>query len=179
MAASSWNATIAFILLHEGGFSDHKADPGGATYRGVTLAVFRAWRANYRLTATDLRNMEESETIALYESLYWNAVEGDLLPIGVDLMTADMAVNAGVRRSGMHLQECAGMTGRDIDGAVGPKTLEAVRAVHPSVLVSALNARHERHYKQLRTFNTFGRGWMNRLGKRTALANELLSEASA
>lgn len=33
---------LALVLVHEGGFVNHPADPGGATNKGVTIGTFRA-----------------------------------------------------------------------------------------------------------------------------------------
>jgi len=176
MAASSWPASIAEVLASEGGWSDHKSDPGGATNRGITIAVFRMWRGNYALGPKDLRALSEAESKAIYRSEYWNAVQGDALPPGIDHLVFDMACNAGVRRSSLQLQD---VVGADPDGVIGPRTLQRVGmfADKLDVMIDSLRDAHEAHYKSLRTFSTFGKGWMARLGRRTALARELLREA--
>jgi lysozyme family protein len=37
---SNFSEALNVILHHEGLWSDHKDDPGGATMKGVTMAVF-------------------------------------------------------------------------------------------------------------------------------------------
>ena len=164
------------MLASEGGFVDHPRDPGGATNRGITIAVFRMWRGDYRLTPPQLRAMTEEEAKAIYRSEYWNACHCDELPHGVEHMVFDMAVNAGVRRSSLQLQD---VVGADPDGVIGPRTLQRVSmfADKVSVMIDSLRDAHEAHYKSLRTFDVFGRGWLARLARRTALARELLREA--
>ena len=34
---------LAFTLHQEGGYVDNRADPGGATNMGITLATYREW----------------------------------------------------------------------------------------------------------------------------------------
>ena len=46
MANSDYERALAFTLTFEGGFSNHSADSGGATMRGVTQAVFWAYLSN-------------------------------------------------------------------------------------------------------------------------------------
>ena len=165
------------MLASEGGYVDHPKDPGGATNRGITIAVFRVWRGNHRLAPKDLRELGEEETRAIYRDLYWNACHADELPPGVDHSTFDMAVNAGVRRSVVQLQQATGMASRDQDGAVGPRTLAAVFGEHPGIIIDTLERIHEAHYRSLAHFPTFGRGWLARTARRAALARELHNEA--
>lgn len=174
MAAVNFPAALKFVLEHEGGWSNHPADPGGATNFGITLATYRRWRDRPALTAGDLRDIGHDEVRAIYEVEYWNAVHADELPSGVDLAVFDMGVNAGVRRSALQLQTAIGMTGRQLDGAIGPVTLAAVREGNDARTVASLGELHEGHYRGLTTFAVFGRGWMRRLDGRLSLARELL-----
>jgi len=145
--------------------------------KGITLRKFREWRNNQALVREDLRRITDDEVKVIYRVEYWNTVHGDELPPGVDHVVFDMGVNAGVRRSGMMLQRAASMPARDHDGVVGPRTLLAVSRSAPKALIEALAQFHEHHYRALRHFDTFGAGWMARLGRRRALAHELVDEA--
>jgi lysozyme family protein len=178
MVASSWPASIAEVLASEGGWSDHPRDPGGATMMGITLAVFRVWRGNHQLGRRELRKITEEEVKAIYRDLYWNAVQADYLIAGIDHVVFDMAVNAGVRRSSLQLQMAIEMSGADLDGVIGPRTLAAHRAQDTLHVIGRLGELHEAHYRGLRTFDVFGAGWMARLGRRLRLAHELLQPGS-
>ena len=177
VAASSWPASIAEVLASEGGWSDHAKDPGGATMQGITLRVFRVWRNNQMLGRADLRAITEDEVRAIYRVEYWNTVHADELPPGVDHAVFDMGVNAGFRTSAMMLQRAAAMPAREQDGVIGPRSLAAVSRSAPKAIIEALAQFHENHYRSLRAFDTFGKGWLARLGRRVALAHELVREA--
>jgi lysozyme family protein len=41
---SEFERALQRVLAHEGGFSNHPKDPGGATMKGVTQATYDAWR---------------------------------------------------------------------------------------------------------------------------------------
>ena len=45
---SNYDQSLHWVLQHEGGFSDHKADPGGATNKGITQKTYDAYRADAR-----------------------------------------------------------------------------------------------------------------------------------
>ena len=177
MAASSWPASIAEVLASEGGFVDHPRDPGGATNFGVTLAVFKQWRGTRHVSKNDLIRIEVAEVRAIYEALYWNVLHADELPHGVDHMIFDAGVNTGNRRAAVQVQRVAGMDVAQQDGVIGPRTLAAIRRHAPEVIIASLARVHEAHYRSLGHFPTFGRGWLSRLERRIALANELLREA--
>lgn len=161
------------VLRHEGGYVDHPKDPGGATNLGVTLGTAKAagldMDGDGDVDKVDVRLLKPRDVRAVYRNNYWLAVGCDSLPAGVDLMVFDLAVNSGVRRAAVFLQECVGAKA---DGKVGPMTLGAARRLPPGELVLRLRNRRERFYRGLPTFPTFGRGWMRRLNEVFAKADE-------
>ncbi len=82
------------------------------------------------------------------------------LPRGIDLMVFDFGVNAGPGRAVSLLQR---LVGAKVDGSVGPKTLEAVRAATCLDLIDRYAAEREIYYRSLPTFGDFGRGWLARV----------------
>lgn len=157
---------LPHILKYEGGYSDHPRDPGGATMRGVTLAVYQAWLGK-PVSKEQLKAIPDAHLQAIYEKNYWKAAHCDELPAGVDLMVFDLAVNSGPGRAKKYLQRAAGVAE---DGAIGPATLAAVKARTPLALITAIAASREAFYRSLSTFPTFGKGWMARLADVTATA---------
>jgi lysozyme family protein len=163
---------LAKVLVHEGGWSDHPADPGGATMRGITLATFRSFYKNNRLSKDDLRKITDAQIAEIYRKRYWDAVKGDDLPAGVDYAVFDFGVNSGPSRAVKFLQRIVGTAQ---DGVIGPQTLTAVnRTGAPEVIRLLCDARLA-WLKTLSTFATFGRGWTTRVNavKRDAQAMRL------
>lgn len=156
---ANWDEALKHILKYEGGYVNHPADPGGMTNLGVTKRVWEEWTGK-PATEADMRALTPELVGPLYKKRYWDAVSGDLLPSGVDLCVFDCAVNAGVGRASKFLQQAVGVTA---DGQIGPKTLEAVTKMPADELVEKFCNLRETHYKSLPTFDTFGKGWMNRL----------------
>ncbi|WP_420344054.1 glycoside hydrolase family 108 protein [Paenirhodobacter sp.] len=160
MAKENFAACLAQVLLSEGGWSDHPADPGGATMKGITLATYRKYRPG--ATKADLRAIADAEVAQIYREGYWNAVRGDDLPAGLDLVAFDAAVNSGTGRAAKWLQSAVGAVA---DGRIGAGTAAAAHAARlPDAIRRALQARKS-FLISLSTWKTFGRGWSARLSR--------------
>jgi len=157
---SNFDTCLAETLKWEGGWSNHKDDPGGPTMRGVIQRVYDAWRKRNNLPKRSVRQIEEAELQAIYRENYWQLVRGDELPPGVDLCVFDYGVNSGPSRSISHLQEVLGVK---VDGNMGPVTLDAINAADPVEIVSKLCARRRKFLRQIRTYHVFGKGWERRV----------------
>jgi len=160
MSNRRFSECVAIVLRHEGGFVEHPSDPGGATKYGITLRTLREWRGDDTLTADDVRALTEAEAREIYLARYWNPIRGDELPPGVDLAVFDFAVNSGVRRAARELQAVVGVPQ---DGAIGRVTLAAVREHDPSIVIANLCERRRAFLRSLKTYDTFGRGWLRRV----------------
>lgn len=161
----SFQRALQQVLHHEGGWSDHPRDPGGATMKGVTLKTYSAFLGR-QATKDELRNIPDEHLERLYRTGYWDAVRGDDLPAGIDMMVFDFAVNAGRKRAIITLQRAVNMPAAQQDGIIGPGTLAAVRDLcnrtgAVSVATSYATLR-ELFYRELKTFDAFGKGWLRR-----------------
>lgn len=162
----NFDACLAHSLAHEGCWSDHKADPGGATMKGITLATYRAWKGK-SATKQDLRNISDAEVAAIYRAWYWQPMRCDDLPAGLDLVAFDAAINSGPSRSAKWLQSALGVA---VDGRVGPATVAAANAAVTSTAIKAACAKRMTFLKGLRTWPTFGKGWSRRVNEVEAAA---------
>jgi lysozyme family protein len=157
---SDFNSALAAVLLSEGGYVCDPQDPGGATNRGITQAVYDDWRQNRNLEKQDVKLLSPAETCAIYKKLYWDAVSGDELPSGVDYCTFDFAVNSGVARAVRYLQRAAGVAP---DGQIGPVTLSAVSSQSPKDIIGKMCVARLNFLRQLPTYDHFGNGWTRRV----------------
>ena len=130
----NFKRSLGEVLQSEGGYVNHKKDPGGHTNKGVTLRTFRFWYGPDR-TVQDLKNITTQQVTRIYREGYWEKVRADELPLGLDLLLFDMAVNAGPGRAIKLLQAALGVTQ---DGVLGPITLGAIRKVKPEKLLKDL-----------------------------------------
>lgn len=140
-----FEACHAITAKWEGGWSNHKADPGGKTMYGVTEAVFHAWLKARGMPIRPVRTITMEEAKALYRSNYWKAVGADRLFPGVDLATYDAAVNAGVSRGRKWLLASLDKQDRH------DRTVKAICAARLSFK------------RGLAIWKTFGKGWTNRV----------------
>ena len=143
------------LLGHEGGYSDNKADPGGATMWGVTERVARA----HGYTG-HMRDLPVALAKQIYRASYWDAVRADELPAPVRYSVFDAAVNSGVGQSVKWLQRALGVSD---DGAIGPKTLAAAQAADGQVLKAKMLGARLQFMTDLATWPSFGRGWARRV----------------
>lgn len=151
---------ISRCLIHEGGYTNDPQDPGGPTNWGITIWDARLyWKKS--ATAADVRAMPKSVAITIYEKKYWDALQCDDLPSGVDDSIFDYGVNSGIARSGKVLRRVVGVI--TDDWRVTPKVLDQVRKRNPADLVNAINDERMRFLRSLRTFPHFGGGWTRRV----------------
>ncbi len=150
----NFDQAFTTLLSHEGGYSDHPADPGGATRFGITETVAR--EAGYR---GDMRELPMDLAKRIYKARYWDAVRADELPEAVRYAVFDAAVNSGPRQAVLWLQRAVGVKA---DGIIGPQTLAAVRAADPERLLRLVLAQRLRFMTGLPSWAAFGRGWARR-----------------
>jgi lysozyme family protein len=91
--------------------------------------------------------------------MYADKVCFDKLPDGLNWAVLDWAVNSGTGRAAKALQK---LVGAKQDGAIGPKTLQAVRNHDPAELIDKLHDSRQKFYEGLSHFKTFGKGWTRR-----------------
>jgi lysozyme family protein len=169
MTASNFPAELTDELVYEGGYVDDPRDPGGMTDFGITLATLSAFLGR-SATKADLTGMSAETKLTIYRREYWDAIDGDALPSGLDLCVFDMAVNGGPARAIKMLQYCVGA---DEDGVMGPQTLGLVNAATDMMsLMLFYTVQRVDFYRSLPGYPTFGNGWLARVAsvKRQALA---------
>ena len=153
---------IALAFDVEGGFVNHPDDPGGATNHGVTRGTLAHYRGR-PVSIQEVKDLTKDEAWTIFKELYWDKVGGDDLPAGVDIIAFDFGVNSGPRTAIEKLQEVVGVK---VDGVLGPKTLAAVRASYEAGgLITEYTMRRLEYLADLKTFTTFGRGWVRRVVK--------------
>ena len=151
---------IAHVLAAEGGLVNDPKDPGGVTKFGISQRSY---------PALDIRALSLDEAKAIYQRDYWDQIQGEALPAGLDLLVLDHAVNAGPARAVRLLQHLVGVPE---DGLMGPVTLAGVAIADPQDLIARYSELRLDFYRDLPTWRHFGAGWSRRVhrARRAALA---------
>lgn len=161
----SFDSSFAHVLSWEGGYTDDPQDPGGATNKGITRRTLAEWKGR-AVTKEEVRELTVEEAKRIYRGLYWDKINGDELPCGIDLAVFDAAVNQGPKRAAKFLQKALGVKA---DGVIGPVTVAAAHrwatghSWRLKELLRQLHVQRAVSYASLLTFKAFGRGWMARL----------------
>lgn len=174
MSDTNYGASLQLVLAHEGGFVHHPSDPGGATNKGVTQAVYDRYRRARNLSVRSVRSIEDREVEEIYRKSYWALVDGDRLPAGLDYAVFDYGVNSGTGKAVKDLQRTLnqksdyyGVLGKlKVDGLMGDGTIAAAcNAANTDevALIEDYCNRRIGFLKSLKTFKVFGRGWTRRV----------------
>ena len=155
----NFTQSLALLLKEEGGFSNNPKDPGGMTNLGVTKKVWEDF-CGHSVDELTMRSLTPERVAPLYKQKYWDTCKCDDLPSGVDYAVFDMAVNSGPARAAKFLQEVVGVR---TDGMIGNQTLEAIKMIIPSQIVTEFCEKRLAFLQGLPTWQTFGRGWGNRV----------------
>jgi lysozyme family protein len=115
-----------------------------------------------------MRQLSQATAQQIAYAVYWEPYSLDALPFPIAFNVFDGIYNGGPAVK--WLQEAVG--GLVVDGNLGPITVAAVKAGNLSAIVGKFNALRLQYLTSLATWETFGKGWANRI------ANNLLKGLS-
>lgn len=162
------------LFRHEGGFVDDPLDPGGATHRGITLGTFAHCSRELlgiAPTLDALRALTEMQAATIYKALYWDVIRGDEMPSQqIADMVCDFQVNAGAASARL-LQRVLNQAGAHprltVDGAIGSRTMTALRAADPCQIHALFQQGRRDYYRHIVTLRPslgkFLKGWLRRV----------------
>ena len=161
---ANFNVFLRKLLRLEGGYVNHKNDRGGCTNKGVTLNTFKKYYGSV-MDCDDLRNITEDQVGYIYKNGYWDPCWGDKIQCSkIAQLLVDWAVNSGTKTAIKGIQK---IVGTDVDGIMGPMTLNAINTFPAKDLFDALKETRKNFYYDLvekdETQEVFLEGWMNRL----------------
>jgi len=141
----------------------------GSKY-GVTPKVLGAHRRLGRpATREEIASITRAEAKAIFKAQYWDRVQGDALPSGLDYAVADFAYNSGEANAVKPLQRLLGVR---VDGALGPVTLAALKRMPFGIIDEYCDARLA-FLKTTYGWPKYGKGWTKRVEDVRAAAKRL------
>jgi len=154
---------LLFTLPHEGGYTNHPADPGGATNKGITQRVYDEYRKSKGLIPFDVLSISQNDIHEIYETKYWNPSKAEDMPLTVGVVHFDTAVNLGLGQAAKLLQRVLNVPD---DGIIGSVTMAVLDAWDEDVIAKQYIDKREQFYKDLAKnkpqFGVFLKGWLNR-----------------
>lgn len=164
---SSYEDAFKKVVGHEGGFTANPKDRGNWTSGKIGVGELKGTKYGISAMAyphLDIRNLTLDQARAIYKRDYWDRVKGDQLTFPVAFNVFDGAVNSGVLRSILWLQEAVGVTA---DGILGPKTLAAVKARTDAELIARYCSRRLLFLTSMNdtAWSEFGRGLVARVAR--------------
>jgi lysozyme family protein len=139
-AMSEFGPALDVVLAHEGGLSDHPADPGGLTNMGITLATFRDYRGP-QATGDELRHLTRGDAAKIYGDLWWNRYGyGRIADQRCATKLFDCSVNMGAKRAHVLAQQATNALGvaLAVDGILGEQSIAGINACDPDQWLNAM-----------------------------------------
>ena len=146
------------LLGHEGGYTNHKNDPGGETNWGISKRSY---------PHTDIARLTRDEAKHIYKRDFWDKL-GSADP-AIKFQVFDFAVNAGIQTAVRKLQAAIEVAD---DGHWGPVSDAKLAECDKNDVLMRFAAQRLRFYTLLSTFGTFGKGWVNRVAAQLDYASE-------
>lgn len=161
MAKENFARSLKLVLVDEGGLDDDPHDHGGRTAYGIIQREYDGYRRRHGKEPRDVWKITIEEYSEIYHHRYWQPV-CDRLPLGLDYVFFDDAVNTGPRQAARNLQRALGNV--RVDGFVGDATLGACAdCVDLTGLIKRYCEQRRQFYRCLKQFPRYGKGWLNRV----------------
>lgn len=167
MTAANWPNCFKLTIGSEGGYDRHTEDRGNWTSGQIGVGELKGTKYGIAAMAypnLDIKNLTIEDARDIYKRDYWPKVAGDQQPEGVDLVVWDIGVNSGPGRA---IAIEAKALKSDIKTATGLAAL--ARTLPDKVpVIQQMCALRASFYRSLKTFGTFGKGWLARNAKMEA-----------
>jgi lysozyme family protein len=164
----NFEPALARVLVYEGGLVKLPTE-NWLTNKGITQGVYNSWRARQNLPQQSVAQISDAEVSAIYTMDYWDRMDCDEMPAGVDFCLFDAAVNSGVAGATSWAQAVVEV---NVDGDFGPRTKAAIMGDDPVNFIEAFNSHRLGTLQRLPNWRVYGKGWAARIanGEKTELA---------
>lgn len=176
MAANNYENCLAFVWRPENDgqpYHNDANDPGGNTNMGITQ---NSWNeaVSAGLVSGELKDASLDQLELILRKNYWDTCKCESIVRGVDLVVFNMAMISGPAEAARLLQSVVGI---QVDGAIGPITLEATNTRPADELIVALTSRDESFFATLPGAKYFDHGWDRRADDCRELALSMVTNS--
>jgi lysozyme family protein len=160
MYSTKFLKAFDYLLKHEGGYVNDKADPGGETNSGISKRSY---------PNLDIKNLTLEQAKEIYFRDFW--LKGKYEQINdenIAIKLFDLGVNVGINQANKLIQRALRATGTQVteDGIIGPITLKAINEADPTDLLAALKSEAAGYYRLIANLKPsqkkFITGWLRR-----------------
>lgn len=125
---------VEFVLSHEGGYSDHEHDRGGATKYGISLRFLRNANINIDdeliINENDILSLSKEKAKSIYKKYWWDKYKYYLIDnIQIAAKLFDFSINMSGKRAHKLIQSAVNKSPGfplKVDGLFGEKTLKEI-----------------------------------------------------
>ena len=161
MSYDNWEQCFLLVIKTEGGYVNNPKDPGGPTNLGCTKTTWEEF-VGHEVSINDIKALTPNDVMPLYKAKYWDRINGDVLPSGIDYAVFDFAINSGLTRAAKTLQSVLGV---DEDGEIGPASIDAAQKANAGQVASLVCEKRLAFLQSLPTWSTFSSGWGRRVAE--------------
>jgi lysozyme family protein len=149
-----FDAAVAVVLAHEGGFQDDPQDPGNWSGGAIGAGVCRGTKFGISAKSypdLDIAALGEADACAIYRRDWWDRLGLARLPAPLAAKLLDAAVNLGPRPAIACLQRALNANGCTIaeDGLLGPATIAAAQSVPADAALTTTRDALAEHYRAI------------------------------
>lgn len=160
------------VIGHEGGFQKDPKDRGNWTSGKIGVGQLKGTK--YGLAAMtypdlDIENLTVEDAKKIYHRDWWVKLGMDKFHPAMSFQMFDAAINHGMHNATKILQRAVGA--KD-DGSIGPKTIDSVKLVELNDLLMLFLAERLQFMTDIKTFDTYGRGWSRRISNNLKIATK-------
>lgn len=147
------------LLDNEGGYVNHPDDPGGETKFGISKRSY---------PHLNIKDLTREQAVGIYWTDFWEEVECEQYHESICFDMLDAAVNHGCRKAKQFLQQAVQVLA---DGIIGPRTKRAIQQTDHNDIILRFNAYRIKYFITLKNFQSFSKGWMDRVANNMIYAS--------
>jgi lysozyme family protein len=172
MLTKSFDKCFERVIGHEGGFQNMHDDRGNWTTGVVGKGTLKGTKFGISAMSypqLDIENLTVEAAKSFYFYDWWMPLSMNNFKPAMQYQMFDAAINHGRVSATKMLQRAVGVND---DGIIGSLTLAAKDKMELNDLLMLFIAERIAFFTQVKTFDLYGKGWMNRMALNLKLATE-------